>query len=506
MKMAPFDRVADQSSAFRADLKAQGKRRRERLSSLASAPPLRRRNDLLPPLRVEELSLADLVGPARNVRRQEAAQIREVAASIAELGFCDPVLIGGGNTVLNGMIRVEAAKQLGLPRIPCIRVEHLTGSEQRLLRVALNRLGENGAWSLEDLKVEFEELIVEQTPIEISGFSAPEIDQILLGDDPPPHEQGPLAPAPGAIAVAREGDIFFLGEHKIACGDATAEDVFAALMRDDGPARLVLTDEPYNVRIAGNVTGGSHREFAMASGEMSGSEFLAFNLAWMKAALSHLANGGLFGTFIDWRGLPTVHAAATQLGLAPINLIVWAKTNAGMGSLYRSQHELLPLFKKGDGDHLNNIDLGRKGRWRSNLWVYPGASSIGSDSRDGLQDHPTVKPTALLADALLDVTARGDIVIDPFLGSGSTLVAAEKTGRRCRGVEIDPLYVDVIIRRYQAETGREAILEATGETFTALAARRRDERADGSARPNSRNALRGEGARGGQMAAESGDA
>jgi DNA modification methylase len=244
----------------------------------------------------------------------------------------------------------------------------------------------------------------------------------------------------------------------------------------------------------------------MASGEMSGSEFLAFNLAWMKAALSHLADGGLFGTFIDWRGLPTVHAAATQLGLAPINLIVWAKTNAGMGSLYRSQHELLPLFKKGNGDHLNNIDLGRKGRWRSNIWVYPGASSIGSDARNGLQDHPTVKPTALLADALLDVTARGDIVIDPFLGSGSTLVAAEKTGRRCRGVEIDPLYADVIIRRYQAETGREAILEATGETFTALAARRRDERTDGAARPNSRNALRGEAARGGQMAAESGDA
>jgi DNA modification methylase len=250
-------------------------------------------------------------------------------------------------------------------------------------------------------------------------------------------------------------------------------------MQGEGPARLVLTDEPYNVRISGNVTGGPHREFAMASGEMSKSEFLSFNLAWVKAALNHLAEGGLFGTFIDWRGLPTVHAAATQLGLVLINLIVWAKTNAGMGSLYRSQHELLPLFKKGKGDHLNNIDLGRKGRWRSNLWVYPGASSIGSDSRKGLRDHPTVKPTTLLEDALLDVTARSDIVIDPFLGSGSTLIAAERAGRRCRGVEIDPLYVDVIVRRYQAETGYEAILEATGETFAALAARRRDERAGG---------------------------
>lgn len=474
--MAPFDRVADQSPAFRADLKAQSKRRRERLSSLASAPPLRRRNDLLPRLAVEEFSPADLVSPARNVRRQEVAHIREVAASIANLGFCDPVLIGSGNTILNGAIRVEAAKQLGLPRIPCIRVQHLTSVEQRLLRIASNRLAEKGGWNLEDLKIEFEEIIVEQTPIEISGFSAPEIDQILLGDDPPSHEQGPLAPAPGALAVAREGDIFDVGEHRIICADATSEGVFAALMRDNCPARLVLTDEPYNVRISGNVTGGSHREFAMASGEMSGSEFLTFNLAWMKAALDCLADGGLFGTFIDWRGLPTVHAAATQLGLAPINLIVWAKTNAGMGSLYRSQHELLPLFKKGKGDHLNNIDLGRKGRWRSNLWVYPGASSIGSDARKGLRDHPMVKPTALLADALLDVTARGEIVIDPFLGSGSTLIAAERTGRRCCGVEIDPLYVDMIARCYQTETGREAILEATGETFAALTARRRDER------------------------------
>jgi DNA modification methylase len=162
--------------------------------------------------------------------------------------------------------------------------------------------------------------------------------------------------------------------------------------------------------------------------------FLTFNLAWMKAALDHLVDGGLFGTFIDWRGLPTVHAAATQLGLAPINLIVWAKTNAGMGSLYRSQHELLPLFKKGKNDHLNNIDLGRKGRWRSNLWVYPGASSISSDARKGLRDHPTVKPTAMLADALLDVTARGDIVIDPFLGSGSTLIAAEQFTEDVRAV------------------------------------------------------------------------
>jgi DNA modification methylase len=480
--MSRFERYdANQSPTLRADLKAKSKRRRDRLTALASASasPLRRRNDLVPRLSIEERAPAELVVPARNVRRSEAAHIREIAASIAALGFCNPVLIGRDNLVIDGVARVEAAKQLGLPRIPCVRIDHLTSAEQRVMRIASNRLAEKGAWSLDDLKIEFEELIIEEAPIDISGFSGPEIDQILLGEDAVALEQGPLAPQPSATAVAQQGDVFLLGDHKIIAGDATDPDVFARIMQGADPARLVLTDEPYNVRIAGHVTGGSHREFAMASGEMSNPQFLAFNLAWMKAVIAHLADGGLFGTFIDWRGLPTVQAAATELGLASINLIVWGKTNAGMGSLYRSQHELLPLYKKGKGDHLNNIDLGRKGRWRSNLCTYPGASSIGSDARKGLEDHPTVKPTAMLVDALLDVTARGDIALDPFLGSGSTLIAAERTGRRCHGVEIDPLYIDVIIRRYEAETGREAVLEGTGETFAALAARRRLEKPDG---------------------------
>jgi DNA modification methylase len=248
-------------------------------------------------------------------------------------------------------------------------------------------------------------------------------------------------------------------------------------MSGNSPARLVLTDEPYNVPIAGNVTKGRHREFAMASGEMTDVEFLAFNEAWIAAAAPYLCDGGVLATFIDWRGYSTVSAAAGKLGLKPLNLVVWTKTNAGMGSLYRSQHELLPLYKKGHAPHVNNVELGRRGRWRSNVWTYPGASSLGSDARRGLQDHPTVKPTAMLEDALLDLTNRGDIVIDPFLGSGSTLIAADKTGRVCRGVELDPLYIDVIARRYDAATGNPAILVETGETFDALAARRATETA-----------------------------
>jgi DNA modification methylase len=255
-------------------------------------------------------------------------------------------------------------------------------------------------------------------------------------------------------------------------GDATDPAVLARLLEGNAAARLVLTDEPYNVKIAGNVTGGDHREFAMASGEMTDAEFLAFNEAWMASVLPHLCDGGVCGSFIDWRGWPTVHSAATKLGLVSLNLIVWTKTNAGMGSLYRSQHELLPLFKNGSASHVNNVELGKRGRWRSNVWTYPGASSLGSDARRGLKDHPTVKPTAMLEDALLDLTNRGDIVIDPFLGSGSTLIAAEGTGRVCCGIELDPLYVDVIIRRYEAAASDPVVLVETGETFQALGARR----------------------------------
>src|ERR1700720_1454559 len=199
---------------------------------------------------------------------------------------------------------------------------------------------------------------------------------------------------------------------------------------------------PSMSRSGGHVTGGDHREFVMASGEMTDSQFLDFNRKWIGAVLSHLVDGGILGTFIDWRGLPIVHSGATNLGLTPLNLVVWAKTNAGMGSLYRSQHELLPLFKKGTEAHVNNIELGKRGRWRSNVWTYPGASSLGSDARRGLAEHPTLKPTAMPEDGPPDLTERGGIVLDPFLGSGSTLIAAHRTGRVCRGIEIDPLYVD----------------------------------------------------------------
>lgn len=383
------------ASPFTEQLKAKSRKRRDGQTRIQAAisKPNPARNDLAPPLTLVDMPLDALRAPARKIRAIDEAHVQEVARAIASLGFCAPVLIGKDNLVLDGQSRVEAARRLGLLQIPCIRVEHLDENEQRLLRLAVNRLAEKGRWNLDELKLEFEELILDGAPIEITGFAVAEIDQIVLGDEASAIEAGPLAPAAGATAVARVGDIFQLGRHKLACGDATDENLWRRLMEGAGLARLLSTDEPYNVKINGHVYGSGHREFAMAPGEMTDALFLDFNIAWIVCALAWLCDGAIFGTFIDWRGYPTVHAAAIKAGLAPLNLIVWGKTNAGMGSLYRSQHELLPFYKHGSASHINNVELGKRGRWRSNLWTYAGASSVGSDARRGLQDHPTVKPS-----------------------------------------------------------------------------------------------------------------
>ena len=466
------------SAALRADLLSQDKRRRSQRSDLASVSSLElpRRNDLLPRLSLESRAPDTLKAPKRNVRAIEPAHVKEVADSITLFGFSKPVLVDEGGNIIDGIVSVEAARLLGLPTIPCVVAGHLTPDERRLLRITVNKLGENGSWSFDELKTELEELVIAGQPIEVVGFELSQIDGLLSRDEEPVVEQGPVVPEPGR-PVARIGDAFLLGRHRIVCGDARDPTVLHVLMGET-TARMIFTDQPYNVAIMGNVTRGPHREFAMASGEMSDAEFETFNDAWIEAALVYLMDGGMFATFIDWRGLGSVTAAAWRADLSQVNLVVWGKTNAGMGSLYRSQHELLPIFKKGEVAHVNNVELGRKGRHRSNLWTYPGASTQGSDARQGLQYHPTVKPAAMLVEALYDLTQKGEVVLDPFLGSGSTLIACETAGRICRGVELDPLYIDVIVHRYEAATGQSAVLEGTGETFTALEQRRSSEKPD----------------------------
>jgi DNA modification methylase len=354
--------------------------------------------------------------------------------------------------------------------VPCIRTNHLSDEEQRLLRLVVNRLGERGSWDVEQLQAEFKELIIADAPIELSGFGSDEIAEFVIELDDENKEVGDLSPAPGSAAVSRSGDLFRLGAHRVICGDATDATIVGQLMQAE-VARLILTDEPFNVAIVGHVTGDDHRGFK-ASDEMRDDQFLEFNRNWIGTLLPYVIDGGILGTFIDWRGLPIFHTAAVGHGLLPLDLIVWAKTNSDMGSLYLSQHELLPLFKRGRSSHVNDVVLQKRGRRRSNVWSYPGASSRGSGARHGLQDHPTVKPAAMLQDALTDLSRRGEIILDPFGGSGSILIACEKTRRICRCVELDPVYVDVMIRRYELITRQKATLEQTGETFEELGQRR----------------------------------
>jgi DNA modification methylase len=346
-----------------------------------------------------------------------------------------------------------------------------------LLSITLNRLGETGQLDEEALRIEFAELIDLGEDVVVSGFEEAEIDFLLLDDE---SDDGvgevDLALAATDKAVSRPGDLWVLGRHRILQADARDPKSYERLMLSGEQARLVLTDEPYNVPNVGHVTSQAHhREFAMAAGEMNREEFAAFNRAWMSSAAFYVLDGGLIATFIDWRSVELVLACGRDLGLNLVNIVVWSKSNGGQGSLWRSQHELLPVFKKGGEPPLNNVELGRFGRWRSNVWCYPGTSSVGSDAREGLAVHPTVKPRALLEDAPLDVSARDDIVLEPFAGSGSTLIAAEATDRICRAIEIDGLYCDGIVRRWQEMTGSEAVLEETGETFATVTGQRQHE-------------------------------
>lgn len=455
-------------------LQEKSRKRREAQKTLTSCQQHAsgQRNDLLPTLRVEYLPIDALRPADRRVRKSTASQNAKVELSLRQFGVCSPILIDGDGRIVHGHVVWEAARRLGLETIPTVRIDHLNVTERRALSIALNRIGETGEWDVEALKVEFEELIDLDQEIFATGFELTEVDALLLEDaaDEPEAEDLPLLPQ---SQVSQLGDLWLMGEHRLLHGDARDREVYACLVTESQGIRLALTDVPFNVPIRGHCTGQAHhREFEVAHGELSREEFDAFNKDWMRLASAVLVEGGLLATFIDWRSVDLILSAGRELGLDLLNIVVWAKSNAGQGSLWRSQHEMLPVFKKGGAPHINNIELGRWGRYRSNVWTYPGASTLGSDAREGLAVHPTVKPRALLEDALLDVTDRGDVVLDCFLGSGSMLLAAEATGRVCRAIEIDGRYCDVAIARWQEMTGREAILEETGETHAEIARRR----------------------------------
>lgn len=429
----------------------------------------------IPQLALVYLPARALVPNPRNARTHSTHQIRQIAASIREFGFTNPVLIDRKKTIIAGHGRVEAAKLEGIEQIPTILLENLTEDEIRAYVLADNRLAEKAGWAKEILAIELQHLITidETFDVTVTGFEIPEIDLILQQVKAEQDKDDVVDIDEAAQAVSQAGDLWLLGKHRILCSNALAEGSFKTLM-GNRRAHMIFVDPPFNVKIDQNVCGkGSirHREFFMASGEMSEAEFVAFLTTGLRLLARYSIANSIHFIFQDWRHVSELLAAGRQIYETLLNVCVWVKDNGGMGSFYRSQHELVFVFRNGKGPHRNNIQLGQFGRNRTNVWRYPGVSTQSKQGDEGnlLALHPTVKPVRLIADAMLDCSARGEIILDSFLGSGSTLIAAERVGRVCYGMEIDPLYVDVAIRRWQRLTGDRAVHAGTKKHFDDLA-------------------------------------
>jgi len=418
---------------------------------------------------IEQVPVTTLVPWARNARIHSRKQLRQIADSIRAFGFTSPVLIDRSNRILAGHGRVEAAKLLGWATVPCLRFDHLSEAQMRAYVIADNKLALNAGWDEELLALELKELslLSEEINLDVTGFSIAEVDGLIEGLAP--QEAGDPAddrlPDPEAVpARCRVGDVWALGPHRLVCGDALDPAVVATLMEGE-PAQMVFCDPPYNVPIDGHVGGSGtirHREFAMASGEMSSAEFVSFLRRAFENLVAHSVDGAIHFICMDWRHMAEVHAAGSGVYGELKNLIVWVKDNGGMGTFYRSRHELIFAFKVGTAAHINSFELGQHGRYRTNVWTYRGVNTLKAGRMEELALHPTVKPVAMIADAIKDVSARGGIVLDLFGGSGSTLIAAHKTGRWARLCEIDPVYCDRIIRRWEDFAKDEAEQLACG--------------------------------------------
>lgn len=407
-----------------------------------------------------------------NPRVHSKKQIAQLQKSIQKFGFVRPVLVDDHDGVVAGNGSTMAAIGLGMSDIPTVCVSHLSATEIRAYVIADNKLAENSGWDRSLLALQLKELEV-SLDFEVTdlGFEPAEVD-VLFGEIGQPSDEADVIPdiPENTPVVTRPGDIWQIGDHVLLCGDSTDPEAYRSLLNCE-LAQAVFTDPPFNVKIQGHVSGlgkQKHREFAMASGEMSKEEFTGFLTKMVSNLKTFSADGSLHYLCMDWRHMDELLAAGSTYTELK-NLCVWAKTNAGMGSLYRSQHELVFVYKNGTASHINNIELGRFGRNRSNLWTYAGANTFSKEREAELAMHPTVKPVALVADAILDSTKRNGLVLDVFAGSGTTLIAAEQTGRRGYGIELDPIYCDTIIRRFEAVYGIKAVLLESGEAFAAVA-------------------------------------
>lgn len=418
-----------------------------------------------------ERAISALRPHERNARTHSRRQIEQIASSIERFGFTNPVLVDQKDRIIAGHGRVEAAKLLGLEAVPVVAIEGMSEAERRAYIIADNRLAELAGWDEELLRLELGDIVGLEPDFDLAltGFEGAELEALL---DVPvsADEDNAIEVDECASVVTRAGDLWLLGNHRLICGDARDASVYHRLM-DGKRAQMIFTDPPYNVPVNGHICGLGkvrHDEFAMASGEMSQAEFTRFLREVMVQLADASAEGSIHFLCMDWRHMKEMLDASEGVYTELKNLIVWNKDNGGMGSFYRSKHELIFAFKNGSAAHINNFELGQHGRYRTNVWDYAGINSMHADRNEELAMHPTVKPVAMVADAIRDCSKRGGIVLDAFSGSGTTIIAAERTGRRAHVIELDPRYVDVAVRRLEKETNRQAMLEGSDMSFAEM--------------------------------------
>lgn len=425
------------------------------------------------PLAIEFKAVSQLRPYPGNSRTHSKEQIRQIARSIRTFGFTNPVLISDQDEIIAGHGRVEAARLIQMDQVPTVRLSHLSAAERRAYIIADNKLALNAGWDKELLSIELQALIDLDFEIEVTGFSCAEVDIVLedaRASSPAPGQDADdeLPPLPDpASAITLAGDLWLLGRHRLYCGDSRQASAFENVLNGER-VDLIFTDPPYNVPIDGHVCGLGrvrHREFAMGTGEMSSSAFTEFLRVTLGHASAASRDGAVAFVCMDWRHIGELLAAGQTVFSELKNLCVWNKTNGGMGSFYRSKHELVFVFKVGNAPHTNTFGLGGTGRYRTNVWDYAGVNTFRASRDEELAMHPTVKPVALVADAIKDCSRRGEIVLDPFAGSGTTLIAAERNGRAARVIEFDPAYCDQIIRRFTQVTGKHPTLESSGQDF-----------------------------------------
>ncbi|MCX7307058.1 MAG: DNA methyltransferase [Afipia sp.] len=418
---------------------------------------------------IEKVSLDLLRDYDRGLRVHPRHQRQKITKLLKRYGQVWPILVAPDYTIIDGHALRDGLREAGFAQADVLVVADQSPAEINALRLAINRLPSDSRWDHDSLRADFVELLELGFDLDLTGFDAAEIDFTLNLDMPSANAADDFAKIPQRQekAVSQRGDIFQLGRHRIGCGDARDYD-FLHLVRMGRPAQVVFIDPPFNVPISGFVSGKGrhrHRNFVEGAGEMSEQVFFDLLCGSLDVLRNSCEPSALIFGCMDGRHILELTAAGKLLNLPLLNICVWTKTNAGMGGLYRNQHELIAVFKAGTLPHQNNVELGRFGRNRSNVWTHAGMSAFGAGRDNLLALHPTVKPVPLIADALRDTTGRGDVVLDTFSGSGSTLIAAEEIGRTCFAVELDPLYVDVSIRRWQATTGHDAVHVASGRRF-----------------------------------------